>query len=356
MLPFLVTEEMTSPLISMVTDTQDFSESDNQLISNVATGFAGVSVVGSLFIIISYLKFPGLRSFAFELILMVSISDLLRASSYVLSSSVDADLCYPQAILMTFGEVASILWVGSIAFTIHRIFLWDERLSIENTHLVRYHIFCWGMATIFMILPFTTNDYEKNDPLWCWITFDTTTGETWALVCYYIPVWLILCYLMFVYNKVWLQLKSEGLVRVKTERPKHQLVTQTRMAVYPTVFFCTIIFACVDRAYELARGNRNFYLALFHAITINLQGLINSLVYGFTTAVRMEWIACFHRERVTSVNGQYYSLKDEEVATLTRVKGATDATESSYARLTEYSDDQAFSYNGQNRGTLSYKN
>jgi len=328
------------------------------MISSVAACVAGVSLMGSLFIIISYFTFPSLRSFAFKLILMVSISDFLREVSYLLSSSISSSLCYPQAVLMTFGEVASILWVGSIAYTIHRIFLWDKRLSIETTHLVRYHIFCWGLALILMILPFTTNDYEKDDPLWCWITFDTSTGVAWAFVCYYIPVCLILFYLMFVYTKVWLLLKSEDIVRENTGRPKHQLVTQTRMAIYPTVFFSTIIFAFIDRSYELVRGKRNFYLAMFHAITINLQGLMNALVYGFTTAVRMEWLACFCPQlRAHTEDIQYISLQDEEAAeNLRRAQGVTDASDSTYARLTEYSDDQAFSFNAQDRVTLNYNN
>jgi len=358
MLTFPGTEESTSSLMSTIVSAQDFTESEEDMISNIAACIAAVSLIGSLFIIVSYITFPDLRSFAFELILMVAISDSLRSSSYVLSQTINTNLCYPQAVLMTFGEVASILWVGSIAYTIHRIFLWNERLSIENTHLVRYHIFCWGMAIILTILPSTTNDYESKDAFWCWIKFDTGTGVIWALVCYYIPVWIILCYLMFVYNKVWMLLKSEGVVREDTGRPKHQLVTQTKMAVYPTVFFATICFACIDRMYELAGGRRNFHLALFHAITINLQGLINAFVYGFTNAVRMKWLACFCPQlKAEDVNGQYISLKDEEAAaSLRRVKGATDATDSTYSRLTEYSDDQACSYSAQSRDTLTYKN
>lgn len=358
MITFPFTQETTSSLMSTIISTQEFSDSEETMISNIAAGIAAVSLIGSLFIIVSYITFPELRSFAFELILMVAISDSLRSSSYVLSQTINSNLCYPQAVLMTFGEVASILWVGSIAYTIHRIFLWDERLSIENTHLVRYHIFCWGMAIILTILPSTTHDYESKDAFWCWIKFNTDTGVIWALVCYYIPVWLILCYLMFVYHKVWMRLKSEGVVRENTGRPKHQLVTQTRMAVYPTVFFATIIFACIDRMYELVGGRRNFHLALFHAITINMQGLINAFVYGFTTAVRMKWFACLCPQLIVDdANGGYISLKDEEAAeSLRRVKGATDATDSTYSRLTECSDDQACSYSAQNRGTLTYKN
>jgi hypothetical protein len=353
MLPFPVSVETTSPLISTEDTNYDFTDSQVQMITDFAAGFAGASLAGSLFIIVSYISFPRLRSFAFELILMVSISDFLRACSYVLSAPLDNSLCYPQAALMTFSEVASILWVGSIAFTIHRIFIWDECLSINTTHHERYHLFCWGMAIVLMVLPFITKDYEKDDPLWCWITFDTTSGVALALVCYYIPVWLVLCYLMFVYHKVWWVLKSEPIVRQNSGKPKHQLVTQTRMAIYPTVFFFTVIFACIDRVYELALHKRNFVLALLHAITINSQGLINSFVYGFTTAVRMEWVACFcPKVNTHGVNDRYIHFEDEK----TRKKGETDATESTYSRMSICSDDQIGSYSTQNVNYVAYSN
>jgi len=107
-------------------------------------------------------------------------------------------------------------------------------------------------------------------------------------------------------------LKERPLVREDTDdprKPKHRLITPRRMAVYPAIFFFVIIFSTVDRGYQLVRSKRNFYLALLDVVTSNLQGLLNSLVYGLTTAVRLEWIAhCFPTR---GVEDKYVSVHEK---------------------------------------------
>jgi len=286
-------EAITSPFNST---SIDFSQSEAELIAQLGTGIAAVSVVGSLFIIVSYMKFPKLRSFAFELILMVAISDFLRACAYILSPLIDPYFCRTQAAIMRFSETASILWVGSIAFTVHRTLLKDNSVSLGRRIKVKYHIFCWGISCVFTLLPFTTGDYESSDVVFCWVTNQTISGVLWAVACYYVPVWLVLCYLIYVYSKVWWMLKLRPLVKagaIDSKKPKYRLITQKRMAMYPASFFLAIAFTTLNRVYQLILKKQNFYLVLFHVVASNLQGLLNSLVYGFTTAVRIEWIAYY---------------------------------------------------------------
>jgi len=329
-----------------------FPGSEDDVIAQLGAGIAIVSMIGSTFIIISYINFPRLRYFAFELILMVAIADFLRAFSYILTPRLDPSFCRPQALLMTFSELASILWVGSIAFTIHRIFL-KEDFSIENTHHLKYHFFCWGVSLVATVLPLITHDYDTENPLWCWIKFDKDRkyGIMWGLVCYYVPCWVVLFYLAHVYIKVWRILKARPIVRNRNspKNPKHHLVTQTRMAVYPTIFFFTIICCSIDRLYQWAHeGDRNYYLAVLDVVTINLQGFINSLVYGCTSAVRMEWMACFCPKLTNNGASDHYVCFDEEKreTSITRNTGLTTATESTYLRCSMNSDGQPVdSYN-----------
>jgi len=345
--------EIASPYLNLtIVPDSHFSSFQSELVTQLCVGFAGISLAGSLFIIVSYISFPRLRSFAFKLVLMVSISDFLRSCSYILSPAIAPYLCRPQAVLMTFSELASILWICSIAFTIHRIFLHEDSFSLEKTHHLKYQCFCWGVPLVFTMFPYITHDYDKSDPLWCWIQY-SDTGIVWGLVCYYIPVWLVLLYLLYVYNKVWKIIKVRPINRETLSvsgRPNHQLVTQTRMAVYPAIFFFSIICGSLDRFYELAYRRRNFYLALLNVITINLQGLCNSFVYGFTNAVRQEWMACFCPKPLTKEDiGHYVCFEDEKrvgaVSDVTRGPGLTNATESSYVRCSTNSEDQQFAYN-----------
>jgi hypothetical protein len=298
-------------ILSVLNTTIDFSHAKDELIAQLGAGIAGVSLLASLFILVSYYKFPKLRTFAFELILMIAISDILRDVSYIMTPLIDPSLCMPQALLMTFSEIASMFWVSSIAFTIHRTLLLDNCGPMGWRESVKYHIFCWGVSLLFTLLPLTTSDYDQSNVLWCWINYESTLGKVWLFVCYYIPVFLMLVYLIYVYGQVWWMLEARPLTRASTidsKKPKHRLVTQRRMAIYPSIFFFSFLFTCLDSVYEIVQGKRNFYLALLDVVTSGLQGMQNAFVYGLTTAVRLEWIeyCCPHRR----VKDHYISFNE----------------------------------------------
>lgn len=312
MLPLFYHPESETNTSTLSSTDVDFSILEDDVIVYIGAGISGFSLLGSSFVIISYIKFPRLRSFAFQLILMVAISDFIRAVSYILTPSIDESLCIPQAVLSSFSAFASLLWVGSIAFTIQRTLLWNHSVSINLRQNLQYHIFIWGISAVLTLLPFTTGDYETSDVLWCWITFQTQSGVLWALVCYYVPLWLMMCYLIYVYSKIWWMLKARPLLKsggIDSWKPKHRLVTQRRMAVYPTIFFFAVVCTSMDRLYQLIWVRRNFGLALLHIIMGNLQGLLNAFAYGFTAAVRLEWIAYYCPSR--SAHDHYVSFNED---------------------------------------------
>jgi len=334
-LPFGLREITSNYLNSNDGPDASFSHSQSELVTILCLVLAGISMLGSLFIIVSYISFPRLRSFAFQLVLMVSLADVLSSFAYMITPSVAPSLCEFQGVLMTFSDLASLLWVGSIAFTIHRIFLHEHNFSLEQTHHLKYQCFCWGVSLVFAAFPFITNDYDKTNTLWCWIQY-SSSGIIWGLICYYIPVWILLLYLVWVYLKVWRIIKLQPVNRecvIDTERANHQLVTQSRMLVYPTIFFFSIICGSLDRSYELALKKRNFYLALLNIITCNLHGLFNSIVYGFTNAVRLEWVECCCPKRSNKEEvGRYVCFKDEIRTDVNTGSISTHAIDSSYVR------------------------
>merc|ERR1719433_433445 len=48
-------------------------------------------------------------------------------------------------------------------------------------------------------------------------------------------------------------------------------------------------FASADRVWEMIYGRRQPNLALLSAVTMNLQGLANAVIYGLTESVTWEW-------------------------------------------------------------------
>ena len=63
-----------------------YSAENDDIIRILIWAGNGLSLAGSLFIWIVYARFPGLRTFAFKLILYLSLSDIINSIAYFLPS------------------------------------------------------------------------------------------------------------------------------------------------------------------------------------------------------------------------------------------------------------------------------
>ena len=80
---------------------------------------SSISLVGSLLIISSYLRFKRLRKFSLQLVFWLSVSDVGNSISYFIGNpGEDSNLCTVQAMLMSMFELSSVLWTTVIAFTL----------------------------------------------------------------------------------------------------------------------------------------------------------------------------------------------------------------------------------------------
>jgi len=281
----------------------DFSNFHKDSIILLGTILAWLSLLGSTFVIASYIIFSRLRSVAFELILMVAIADFLGASSCILTSKLVPTFCLGKDLFIIFSDIASMFWVWSIARMLHLVLLRDASISRWSTGRVKFQILCWGVSSLLTVLPIITNKYDINHnpgfptfPSRGWPTIFEGRGRLcWELICWDIPVLLIWFYIIYVYSKVWRILRARPLMKgqlTDSRKPKYRFVTQTRIAVYPIACLFTIVFGRIGRVYQLTHEEAKFYSLLF-PIATNLKGLLNSCVYGFTTAVRLEWMQCF---------------------------------------------------------------
>jgi len=303
--------------------------------SGVAT--AVMSIVGFTFIFVSYICLPRLRSFPFQLILMSSLSILFGALSHLLSYFVGT-MCEVSAWLSTFSWLATALWVSSIAFTINRVLNGEDGFLQDKIKHKTCYIYCWGIPLLISTLPFSTRSYDTESAEWCWITLDTTEGKIWAFVSWYIPVWVVMLYIIRVYWKSSKVLQSLRLDGVISTPPNIQLITQTSIMVYPPIFFFTASCSCFDLVFTQLLNQRWFVLALLKVITMNLTGFFIALVFGLTQAVRMEWIAycCPRLDHKTSSLCHYQRFDDEVISEI--VRGNTPTSET-YVKASSQSEE-----------------
>jgi hypothetical protein len=297
-----------------------FTGTQEQIIKSLSLVSASISSAGAIFIVTSYILFPSLRSFGFQLILMLVIADFVRTFSYFLIVNYQGAYGQAPAVLVTFGELASVFWVSSIAFVIrNNIYLRHDSLSNGRSHRWRYHAFCWGSSLFLTALPFSTGDHECSGALWCWISFDTTMGAVWAVACYFVPVLLVLIYLIYVYYKSWRSLKfqqafqasyRENLDKKSPGSIRYHLIQRPRIYIYPAIFFLCITCSALDRILKLTLNTRYFFLVLFALGAINLQGFLNAITYVCTPAVRSEWsgLLCITKNEVAN---DYHRLEED---------------------------------------------
>lgn len=290
----------------------DFSQEQNQALAVVRIFGSTVSVIGSGFIIIMYLSFSDLRKFAFRLVVMLSVCDLILGFGiYLGDGNVDNTLCNIQAFLIQFGSLGEVLWTAVIAYSIREVVLIQPRnTQIENKMKI-YHIFVWTTTFVLSVLPFFSNSYGDADG-WCWISkygdHNKVWGTFWIMACFYVPLWITIVFIIVIYRRT---------VRVLDRSAENF----KRMRWYPLVLIVIYFFATIDRVSQLF-GPANYELSVFRVFFASLAGFFNALIYGWTPAVQDKCRTCLHHkglmnyEKLNPRNSDSYFGKNEPLLAL----------------------------------------
>lgn len=261
------------------------SNEQREIIGTTTQILSVLSLCGSVFIVICYLKFRDLRNFAFKLVCFMSICDMCSSVAKLLGNPGGDDpitqtaLCTFQALLLSFFELGSILWSAAIAFTLHMALLRrmpSFQSNVIGQQMYKYHVIIWTFVAVEVLLPLTQQAYG-NTVGWCWIKNEKDVYH-WRLIQFYIPLWIAVFYCMFVYIKVFFRLKES--------RDAGSSRLMTRIMYYPLVLVVCFGPATIHRLFEFFTQKTSFTLAMFHAVFSSVFGLSNAIVYGLTPVVR----------------------------------------------------------------------
>ena len=280
-------------------DTDGYlSDSDVEITTNIALVISMLSLMGSIFIIICYIAFKHLRKFAFTLVMILSVTDVLNQTmdflqptaaelDYMESSNTVSTECYVQAIGNSIFELASVLWTTAIAATLYMFIFLRMTSDAVESKLKYMFLFCYGLPLILGLLPLINNAYGPSGA-WCWIK--TNAGfEYWQFIQFYGPLWIAIIFNTFVYVRTWRLLRriyetSNG----NDETYQRLRGVMQRLQMYPFILIIVWLFASINRLYEAFSpgGNQIFALYLLQRACSSSQGLLNALAYGFSTGVR----------------------------------------------------------------------
>jgi len=265
-----------------------FTNEQNEVLSAIRIIASSISMMGSLFIIVMYLAYKDLRKFAFKLVVMLSLCDvILGIGNYLGDGNQDNILCRIQAFIIQFGSISGVFWTAVIAYSIWEVILRQPPSSNIEGKLKKFHIVVWSSSLFLSILPFFTNSYGDADG-WCWISkyrnHSSVWGTVWRMGCFYIPLWITIVFIVIIYKKT---------LRVLDRSAE----TFKRMRWYPMVLVVTYFFATVDRVWQMFR-EANYTLSMFRVLFVSLAGLFNVLIYGLTPAVKDKLRSCLHNKGI----------------------------------------------------------
>lgn len=277
----------------------ELSESETTAVTAVGVTFSTVSLLGSLVIIASYLRFRELHKTSFALITQLSLADIGADITYFFGDPpADSSACIVQGFLQQWFQLSTIFWTVAIAYMLFKTVLRQQTTKDEFRYSL---LLCWGVPLVLACLPFSTDSYGDAGA-WCWIkTTDTRAfdaGTAWRFFIFYIPLWIVIVFNLFVYYRVYSGL-APLLSVPNDENTKGMVRVIERLKYYPMILIVCWTFATINRIYDSVHPRSPvFALVILQTMFQTLQGFFNAMVYGLTPSVRNVWRESFAKSNI----------------------------------------------------------
>jgi len=283
---------------------------------------ATFSICGAGFIIFTYFYIgTALQRGHYKLIAFMSFADGMSAFAYLLGLATaggsdycnTSAICYIQAMLSQFFEMASMFWVLCISIKVSYIiynFLyparmknigetlmrWDQNclqrlcICVRDPEMRLYHLVSWGIPGILCAIAMAGSTFGDVGP-WCWIEKE----HQWArFACYY--VWLLL---IMIFDSVMFGIVIWNAKTVRSSDGQPLMAAEPlayRLRLYLLAFIITKFFSVLNRFYDLASpDNPSFTLNILQSLFEPFTGFCNAMVYGFNKMVYLLYKEKFRR-------------------------------------------------------------
>jgi len=251
------------------------------------------SLVGAVFIILSYIIFKELRHFHLRLIFFLALTDLATSVVFILNLHLtisNGPTCTFLGIGLQFAELASSLWSLCITFTL------DQVIRVCNYHVERFekyfHLISWGIPLASVFASYFQHLYIETG-LWCWLDNDHYGLYRW--IYFYGPLVLILFYVVTIYALVSRKIRLQSRLAVMNLVNSEMTIQQTfRWYIIGWILCWTP--ALVDRVQGIFDPAHPIYLlTAMHAFMTPLAGFCNSIAIGFNDEIQAQYAALFWR-------------------------------------------------------------
>jgi hypothetical protein len=280
-----------------------------RLASVIASCFG---IVGSVFVISTYMCIKSLQSYHRSLIIYLCVANFGKAVSGVLSGLYPIlqphqkqHLCYVQAGFIQYFDVSASLWAASIATY---LYLGVYKMWQEEALKKAIKIFIglgFGLPLIPVFILFLDGAFGQANPgseiAWCWIAMDRPVLR---LTMYYIPLIIMWIFTIVLYITVMKQVSR--LLSFLWKR------TAFRLSLFLLVSIVSNMPALINRFQNLFAPSSPIYLLYILQVTfLPLEGFFDAIVYpsrNFFQALKNEARCCGSH---TFSEEEYAAFKNE---------------------------------------------
>lgn len=272
----------------------------------LAACVSSASLFGCAVIIVSYARWPTLRSNSRFLLVCLSVGDYLNALGVLVSAlwpPEDNDLgCRLQSVLTTCGSMLSFFWTSSMAIYLY-IAIARENIVLANKLRFVFHAVCWIVPAAITGIALGKGKLgymETSDTVgWCWIHGDAIdggviiwmviSGKGWEIISYVIVIVLYVLIKAYIWRA-----KRNPENAMKSSFDSIQSIN-VKLTFIPVVFVLLRMWGTFRFFFVIAEQHclaRNpFFLAL-HGVGDSSQGFANFIIFCvFTEKIRNKWIS-----------------------------------------------------------------
>ncbi|XP_072101175.1 G-protein coupled receptor 157 isoform X1 [Mobula birostris] len=268
-----------------------------------------LSVLGSGMIIATHLWWPDLRSKARQLLVYLSVADLLSALSYLYGVLRDFQRsswdCVLQGAVSTFANTSSFFWTVAIAIYLYLLIVRSEQ-SVANSLNGWFHAISWlvPLAITMAAVSLQKIGYDASDVSvgWCWIRINAENSILWMLLTG--KIWEFIAYItlptLYILIKKHIYRAHEALseyrpILISSSRyhPRSSIADR-KMTIIPIIFIFLRMWSTVRFILTLynSAAVQSQVLVILHGIGNTFQGAANCITFVLCTrAVRSRLVS-----------------------------------------------------------------
>ncbi|XP_063292791.1 G-protein coupled receptor 157 [Pelobates fuscus] len=258
-----------------------------------------LSFIGSALIIFTHVRWPELRSRPRELLLYLSVADLLSAASYFYGVLRDFNGprwdCVAQGAVSTFSNTSSFFWTMSVALYLY-ITIVHSKKALADHMIYWFHLVSWGVPLVITVAAVSLQkigyDASYVSVGWCWINIDAEDKLMWMLLTG--KVWEILAYIILPVLYVLIKkhigrahaaLSEYRPILAVTPVYQPRTIADKKLVFIPIIFIFLRVWSTIRFILTLCGSPavHNVILVILHGIGNTFQGGANCIMFVLCT-------------------------------------------------------------------------